>query len=144
MAITISASDVKRKAMIDSGDTTYDSSISSLISEMQSALGYSIADVYLNDTANTNLQATLKLGMLEVITGEFIEQLSREAGATETFAAGGVTIGASTARGVDLIQQGATRLAPFLKSELPMMADTASLSATIDTEAVFSVDEEVW
>jgi hypothetical protein len=142
MAITITTADVKRKAMIDVA--TYDTSISSLITEMQAALEYSIADIYLNDTSNTNLQATLKLGMLEIITGEFIEQLRRESGATEQFAAGGVTIGASSIRGADLIQQGATRLTPYLKSVLPMMSENCPDSITIDDESIFSIDEEVW
>ncbi|MCE5322063.1 hypothetical protein LLG46_01970 [bacterium] len=141
MAITITAADVKRKAMIDS--STYDTSITSLITEMQSALQYSIADVYLNDT-NANLQATLKLGMLEIITGEFIEQLGREAGASEDFSAGGVTIGSPSLRGVDLIEQGASRLAPYLKSMLPMMSESTFDSTTIDTDTCFSNDEEVW
>lgn len=141
MAITITAADVKRKAMIDS--TTYDTSITSLITEMQAALQYSIADVHLNNT-DANLQATLKLGMLEIITGEFIEQLRREAGAAEDFSAGGVTMGSSSLRGVDLIEQGASRLSPYLKSTLPMMYESTAHSTTIDSDTCFSKDEEVW
>lgn len=141
MAITITAADVKRKAMIDV--TTYDTSITSLITEMQAALEYSIADVYLNNTTNTNLQATLKLGMLEIITGEFLEQLRRESGASEEFSAAGISIGASNIRGADLVQQGATRLAPYLKSVLPMISESAVSSTTVDDPA-FSQDEEVW
>ncbi|MHB9035096.1 MAG: hypothetical protein ACYC64_00415 [Armatimonadota bacterium] len=142
MSITITAAEVKRKAMISS--TEHDTAISALITEMQGPLEYSIAPAYLGDTSNTNLQATLKLGMLEIITGEFIEQLRREAGMVEEFSAGGITIGASTLRGVDLIQQGATRLSPFLASTLPMMSASAADSTTIDSETVFSNDEEVW
>ncbi|MCE5314508.1 MAG: hypothetical protein ABFD49_08665 [Armatimonadota bacterium] len=142
MAITITASEVKRKAMI--GSVNYDTAITALITEMQGPLEYSIADAYINDTSNTNLQATLKLGMLEIITGEFIEQLRRQEGASEQFVAGGITIGASALRGVDLMEQGATRLAPYLKSALPMMSESGLTSSTIDTEAVLSADEEVW
>ncbi len=144
MAITITVADVKRKAMIDSGDTTYDSAITSLISEMQAALEYSVADSYLDDTSNTKLQATLKLGMLEIISGEFLEQLRREVGAAEQFSVSGVSIGAATENGADLMQQGATRLAPYLKSVLSMMAETASTSSSQDDEMTFSADEEVW
>ncbi|MEN6357320.1 MAG: hypothetical protein ABFD83_09575 [Armatimonadota bacterium] len=142
MAITITAADVKRKAMIDS--TTYDTSITSLITEMQPALQYSIADVYLNNTADANLQATLKLGILEIITGELLEQLRREAGASEEFSAGGISIGSSSLRGVDLLQQGASRLSPYLKGTLPMMSESTADSTTIDTDTCFSMDEEVW
>jgi len=124
--------------------TDYDSSITSLISEMQPALEYSIADTYLNDSGNTNLQATLKLGILEIITGGFLEQLRREAGAADEFSVAGITVGAAVQTGVELIQQGATRLAPFLKAALPMMSEAVSAISEPDTEQVFSVDEEVW
>lgn len=144
MAISILLEEVKRKAMIDSADETYDSAIEDLIDEMQPALEYSIADEYLDNTSDTNLQAALKLGMLEIITGEFIEQLRRQLGAAEEFSIAGVSIGAAQQRGVDLIQQGAARLAPFVKSVLPVTTDTASSSTTEDTEKVFSREEGVW
>lgn len=140
MAITITADDVKRKAGVDSANTSYDGSIGALIAEMQSPLEYSIADIYLNDISDANLQATLKLGILEMISGEFIEQLRRETGATEQFGIAGVTMGPSTVTGVDLIQQGATRLAPFLKSVLPMMSETSVSSSSLDNDLVFSAD----
>jgi len=144
MSITISTADVKRKAMIASSDTTYDSAISSLITEMQSPIEYSITDTYLADTANTGLQATLKLGILEIITGEFLEQLRREMGATEAATVAGVVLGGSTVRGADLIQQGASRLGPYLKGALPNLGDTSALSTTTDSEMAFSTEEEVW
>ena len=142
MAISITTADVKRKAMISVTD--YDTSIASLITEMQPALEYSIADSYLAATTNANLQATLKLGMLEMITGELLEQLKRELGSAEQFSVAGLVMGASPVTGVDLIQQGATRLAPYLKSALPMMSENLPVSTTVDDETVFSVEEEVW
>lgn len=150
MAITITAAEVKRKAGVDSAVTSYDTSIGSLITEMQGPLEYSIADAYLSDTGSASLQATLKLGMLEMIAGEFVEQLRREIGATEQFGIAGITIGPSTSSGVELIQQGATRLAPYLKSVLPMMSETSSASTTADDDLIFaevtpsSSSEEVW
>ncbi|MDH7603185.1 MAG: hypothetical protein QHI38_13685 [Armatimonadota bacterium] len=142
MAITITAADVKRKAMITSSE--YDSAISALIAEMQPALEYSIAPEHLSNTADANLQAVLKLGVLEIITGEFLEQLAREAGAAEEFSVAGLSIGESTRQGADLIQQGASRLAPFLRSVLPMMSESTTASNTADAETVFSIDQEVW
>jgi hypothetical protein len=53
-------------------------------------------------------------------------------------------MGESPQRGVDLVQQGATCLAPYLKSALPMMSENLPASTTSDAEAVFSVEEEVW
>lgn len=144
MSITITTADIKRKAMISSSDSTYDSAISSLITEMQSPIEYSIMDAYLADTANTGLQATLKLGVLEIISGEFLEQLRREMGATEAATIAGVTLGGSTVRGADLIQQGATRLAPYLKGALPNLGETSALSTTSDSDMAFSTEEEVW
>ncbi len=142
MSISITTADVKRKCMVSTSD--YDSSISSLISEMQPALEHSIADAYLDDTSDTNLQATLKLGMLEMISGEFLEQLRHEAGASGEVSVAGVSLGAEAQTGADLIQQGATRLAPYLKAALPMMSESLPASTTSDAEPVFSVDEEVW
>ena len=144
MAISISVAEVKRKAMIDSSDETYDDAIEDLIDEMQPALEYSIADEYLNDTSDPNLQAALKLGMLEIVTGEFDEQHRRQIGAVEEVSIAGVSIGAGQQRGVDLIQQGAARLAPFLKSALPSAAEAVSSSTTQDAEKVFSREEGVW
>lgn len=143
MAISITAAEVKRKAGIDSVTTTYDTAIGSLITEMQGPLEYSIADGYLSNASDVKLQATLKLGMLEMIAGEFVEQLRRETGATEQFGIAGVTIGPSSATGVEMIQQGATRLAPYLKSALPMMSETQSSSSTADTELTFAAEREV-
>lgn len=144
MAISITVADVKRKAMIGSGDTAYDSAISALISEMQPAIEHSIADCHLQNTTDTGLQAALKLGILEIITGEFLEQLRRQLGATEEFSIAGVSIGASASRGADLVQQGASRLSPYLNAALPMAVDTASSSSTADADTTFSVQEEVW
>lgn len=138
MSISITVADVKRKAGIDSANTTYDSAITSLIAEMQPPLEYSIADCYLGDTSNTKLQATLKLGMLEMIAGEIVEQLRRELGGSEQFGIAGLTMGPSAATGVELVQQGATRLAPYLKAALPMMSESAPANSTIDRDPTFS------
>ena len=141
MAITITRADVKRKSMIPTSDTTYDSSIDGLISEMQAAVEYSIADAYLTDTGNVGLQAALKLGMLEVISGEFLQQLARQAGNLEQFSVGGVTLGEMKERGPALVQQGTARLAPFLKSMQPMMSESSVKSTTRDSEPTFDLQE---
>lgn len=143
MAISVTTADVKRKAGIESANTTYDTAISSLITEMQGPLEYSIADRYLADP-DTKLQATLKLGILEMITGEFVDQIRREIGATEQFTIAGLSLGPAAISGVELIQQGATRLAPYLKGALPMMSEAACSSSTSDADMAFSVGEEVW
>lgn len=141
MSITITKSEVKRKCMIPSADTTYDDAIDDLIDEMQPAVEHTIADEYLNDTGDTDLQAALKLGILELISAEFLEQMSREAGATEQFVVGGLTIGERKERGADLLARAKARLEPYLKAALPMMSESEAKSTTTDAEAVFA-DEE--
>jgi hypothetical protein len=139
LSITIARADVKRKAMIPTSDTGYDTMVDSLITEMQPAVEYTLADTYLTDTTNTGLQAALKLGILEIISGELLQQLAREFGGTEQFSVGGVTVGEMKERGPVLIQQGAARLAPFLKSAQPMISDSTVQSTTWDTEPVFGL-----
>ena len=145
MAITITKVDVKRKCMIPASDTSYDSSIDSLIAEMQSAIEYGIGSAYLADTGNTGLQAALKLGILESISGEFLEQMCRETGASEQFSIAGLTVGERKERGMALMQQGAERLAPYLKSASMMMSETQIKSTTEDADRILSGDESaVW
>ena len=144
MAITITKTEVKRKCVIASGDTTYDSDIDSLIAEMQPSIEYTIADCYYGDTGNTKLQATLKLGILEIISGEFLEQLCRELGATEEMSVGSINIGERKERGQALILQGAARLAPFLKSMQPSQGETVVQSTTSSDDRTFNLSETVW
>lgn len=144
MAITITRDEVKQKAMIDASDTTHDDAIDDLIDQMQGPIEYSIADRYLSDTGDSGLQATVKLGILEMITGELLEQLGRQAGASESFSVAGLSMGESGRRGVDLAQQGAARLAPYLKAALPVMSESDASSTTGETDMVFAREEEVW
>jgi len=116
MAISISRAEVKRKCMIPTSDTSRDSDIDALIGEMQPSVEYTISDGCLNDTGNTRLQATLKLGILEIISGECLRQMDRESGASETLSAGGITLGARRDYGASLAAQGAERLRPYLKA----------------------------
>ena len=141
MSITIATDDVKRKCMIPSSETGYDDAIDDLIDEMQPAVEHTIADEYLNNTGDSDLQAALKLGILELISAEFLEQMSREAGATEQFVVGGLTIGERKERGADLLTRGKARLEPYLKAALPMMSESEAKSNTTDAEAAFA-DEE--
>lgn len=140
MAISITKVEIKRKCMVTSTDTTYDTSIDALIAEMQPGIEYSIDDTFINDTDNTNLQATLKLGMMEIISGEFLQQLLRETGASETVSISGISIGAGAQHGVELIKQGNDRLKPFLKLP-PAATDTSQIASTAsDSSRVFNGD----
>jgi hypothetical protein len=143
MALTIAKADVKRRLMIATTDTTYDSAIDALISEMQPALEYRIDPSYAADTANAGLQATLKLGILEVICGEFLEQTRREAGACEEFTIAGLTVGARQERGTTLLQQGYDRLSPYAKVDAPDSTVDLIVSSTTDSEPMLQ-QSEVW
>ena len=140
MAITITRAEIKRKCMIPSSDTTYDSDIDALITEMQPSVEYTIADVYLNDTSNTKLQAVLKLGILEIMSGEFLQQLYRELGASESVKVGSVTIGARKEHGAKLIEQGTSRLQPFRKTIEDVPDDAQISSTTAQTDRTFNAD----
>ena len=113
MSISITTSDVKRKCAIPSADTEYDSDIASLISEMQGALEETILDAHLLNTSDTNLQKVLKLGILELVCAEMLDQINRREGETEEFKAGAVTIKARAANGEQLRREGNARLAPY-------------------------------
>jgi len=139
MAITITHAEVKRKSMIPASDTTYDNDIDALITEMQPTIEYTLADVYLSDTGNTKLQATLKLGILEIISGEFLQQLNREAGASEDVSAGGISIGARKDYGATLAAQGGERLSPYRKVA-EEEEDTGIASTTLSTDRTFTSD----
>jgi len=98
----ITVNDVKRMAGLQVSSTLYNAVLLNLIDEMQTPIEYSIADKYLADSKNIHIQVTLKMGILQIIAGEFLEQL-RVSGVTRL------------KDGKDLITQGATRLAPYLK-----------------------------
>jgi hypothetical protein len=145
MAISITKAEIKRKCRISSSDTTYDSDIDALISEMQPSIEYTIASMYLNDTLNTNLQATLKLGILEVMSGEFLQQISREYGSSETLSIGGVSIGTAPKHGEALIEQGLARLRPFRKAIDGLSDEVQIASTTSNVERTFTSDTmKVW
>lgn len=145
MAISITKADVKRKLMIASADTSYDSAIDTLISEMQPAIEYAIEPSCLGDTANTGLQATLKLGMLEIVSGEFLEQMRREVGSSEEFSIAGLSVGARPGGGVALLQQGAERLAPYMKANATTDSETDVQigCTTLDVPRALE-DDSIW
>ena len=128
LAITITTDDVKRKCMIDSSE--FDSKISALISEMQPAIEQRILTEHLDNTGDTKLQALLKLGILEIISGEFCNQMNRDRSETEEFKAAGISFGAKPVNGDDLMAQGERRLRPYsLEGSSPRLTGFA-----IDTD----------
>ena len=141
MAISISLAEVKRKCMIPAGDTSHDSSIDALIAEMQPGIEYGIDDVYLNDSENAKLQAAIKLGILEIISGEFLQQVMREPGASGSISIGGISIGEPAQNGPKLVAQGVERLKPFLKQTIASGEVSQMLSTTSDSGRTFTGDK---
>jgi len=126
--ITISITDIKRKCMVAETCQTYDAAIQALITEMQPALEHAIAPEYLQEDSGAGLQATLKLGMTEMLCGEFLAQRAREPGATEDFQVGQLRLGACLERGKALREQGSARLAPYLRQS-PQAEDALTLAS---------------
>lgn len=144
MSITILKADIKRKCRIASTDTSYDSDIDALIAETQPGIEYTIANTYLNDTGNANLQGILKLGMLEIISGEFLQQLARADG-SGSISVGGVSIGAAPDHGAALVVQGNTRLQPFRKAIDGMFGEAVVQSTSSERDLQFGAgNTEVW
>ncbi len=137
MAITITRADVKRKCMISTDDNSYNAAIDDLISEMQPAIECFIAEEYLEDTSNMRLQAALKLGILELISAEFLEQMAREEGCADDFSIGSLNIAFRKDYGVQLRASGEARLQPYLKAQLPFMSDSAPKSSNAEAEPIF-------
>ncbi len=125
MSISITTSEVKRKCMIATSE--YDSDISALITEMQGAIEETILDEHLDNTGDANLQKALKLGILELICAEMIDQINRKIGETEEFKAGAITMKAKGADGERLRREGNTRLAPYRKGTLSPAAATVAV-----------------
>lgn len=129
MSLSVTPSRVKEKCGITVSD--YDATISNLIGEITPVVEFAIRGEHLADTGNTGLQATLKLGLTEVICGELLEQIAREPGALESVSIGDLALSPpppqvwSTLAG--LKRQGWARLRPFLKP------DVAGVLATVLT-----------
>jgi hypothetical protein len=124
LAITITTDDVKRKCMIDSSE--FDSEISALISEMQPAVEKRILAEHLDNIGDTKLQALLKLGILEIISCEFLNEMNRDRSETEEFKAAGISFGAKPVNGDDLMAQGERRLRPYsVEGSSPKMSGSA-------------------
>lgn len=141
MALTINRADVKRKCMIASADTTYDSSIDALIDEMQPAIEFTLDADALNDP-DTGLQALLQLGELELVCAEFLAQRFREAGYAEEFQVGAIRVGQLWERGKALLEQGTARLAPYRKALGVSDAGTRLLSTRASRDPLLGITNE--
>lgn len=119
MSLTISRSRVKEKCGI--GDSTYDTSIDNLITELLPVIEASIDTAYVG---SEEVLPTLNLGATEIVCSEVLTQLNREPGATEGFAFNGLQVFGR--KGLDdagnLKAQGVARLAPFLRPTTSVVA----------------------
>jgi hypothetical protein len=120
MAISVTRSRVKEKCSISS--SSYDSTIDNLIAEIVPAITHAIRDEHIADTGNTNLQATLNLGAAEIVCGELLEQIHREAGAMERVRLGDFEIWPPSPSvwpgALGIKEAGWARLRPFLKADV--------------------------
>lgn len=121
MGLSVTKEQVKQKCRI--GVTDFDDEIDDLIDEQLPVLAFAILESHLEDVSNAGLQATLNLGALEVIAGEFLAQAHREPGASESFWFADVTVSSrppdvfrvSISDPFGLKAQGWARLSSYLK-----------------------------
>lgn len=115
MPITVTRARIKEKCGI--ADSTHDSAIDNLIAELSPAIEFNIRDTHLADSGNVNLQATLNLGATEIVAAEFLDQLARAPGASESLSVGSLTITPNDGPARLLKSSGWRRLRPFLKAD---------------------------
>lgn len=124
MSLTLSTSQIKEKAGVDSSE--FDSEIDNLLDAWTPVIEYAIADEFLADTANVGLQATLTLGAAELIAGEFLAQLGRRPGAMDSIRIESLSLEPFAFRNPldpsGLKQQALVRLRMFLKTDPTMFA----------------------
>lgn len=117
MALSVARSRVKERCGV--ADTAYDTVIDHLIADTVPAVEYAIRDELLADTGNAGLQATLNLGALEIVTGEFAALRLREPGGSEHVRVGDLEVvpfrGYDPADPFGQIRHGWRRLRPYLK-----------------------------
>lgn len=111
MSLSVTRARVKEKCGIS--DSGYDSAIDSLISETVPAVEFAIRAEFVADTGNSGLQATLNLGALEVVCGEFLDQITRPPGTSEGLTLFGLALLAAKPSSIGA--QGLARLSPYLK-----------------------------
>ena len=132
--LTITSDEIKRKCMIGISETGFDADIDALIIEMQPAIEFTIDPDFLSDTADAGLQASLRLGVLELMAAEFLAQLCRQPGYSEEFSVGGVRVGQFQQRGQELQTAGAARLGPFRKAMGASDGQSRLLSTTLHAD----------
>lgn len=147
MGLSVTKEQVKQKCRI--GVTDFDDEIDDLIAEQLPVLEFAILEAHLDDVSNAGLQATLNLGALEVISGEFLAQAHREPGASESFWFADVTVSSrppeqfrvNISDPFGLKAQGWLRLSPYLKPAVRSFMST--LTDIRFKEAVLAEDEVI-
>lgn len=110
-------------------DTSYDTIIDNLISELSPVIEYAIEPGYFSSDAG--IIATINLGATEIVCGEFLTQQARELGATEGMTWNGLEIfGRKTGDdAANLKAQGAARLNPYLRLPVSVIAVSAKVTS---------------
>ena len=120
--LTVNHADLKPLCAIAVSDTSSDSDLDALIAAQQPVLEYALDPAVLAATSsNTGLQATLTLGLAEVLAGEWLRRQARAPGLTDDFHVGPLAVTASRTDnpaqlGERLAAQGTKRLEPFLRA----------------------------
>ena len=133
MALSVTVARTKERCGIT--DSAYDTVIDNLIDDVVPVVEFSLQEDLVADTANTGLQATLNLGALEIVCGEFMALKLREPGAADEVHIGEVAVvpyrGYDPADPFSLIRKGWKRLRPFLKID-PRIGTTGGVGGIGD------------
>jgi hypothetical protein len=137
--MSLSVTRAKVKAMCGIDDSDYDSAIDTLIADIVPVIEFSLKPEHIAATGDTGLQATLNLAAAEIVSGEFVAQISRKPGAADAIQIGDVKISPYLAEVNDpsgLKAQGEARLRPFLRIDpvLPARAPIGAATGKRDRE----------
>ena len=117
--LPITSADLKPLLALQITDTAFDAALAELLTTAQAAIEYMLDPAVLAASAgNAGLGALLKLGVAEMLAGEFLRRQARALGATDDFHIGPLTVSASKTDnqaqlGERLVLLGLKRLEPF-------------------------------
>ncbi len=129
--LTIALNDLKNLCALDLTDTTPDAVLNAVIAAEQSVYEYALDPAVLTASAGSaGLQATLTLGVSELLAGSFLRRQARTPGATDDFHIGPLDVSASKTDSLPqlaerLAAQGLKRLEPFARAAKAVASDAA-------------------